>query len=292
MTTANKTNIIKRIDLNRPMYNSEMDSNLEELKKLIDDVQALEESNVAATKFSIGLGEVDNTSDLDKPISNATQAELDLKMNAEDALSKAGGIMTGALTLFAGSTAPNLEVSDKSGSIANTRFVHNAIGVGSLAFFPLSTPAPGYLPLNGQAVSRTTYAELFAYLGTTFGSGDGVSTFNLPDYRGMFPRFWDNGAGIDPGRTIGSVQGQSLQSHNHYLPTEAEGDGIKTWALKDSSSNTVWSKSLVDKNVSGIESATTFPNPLYLDGTAGGSIGTFGTETRPINITMLACIKY
>lgn len=292
MTTANKSNIKKRSDLTRPMYNSEMDDNLEELKKLIDDVQALEQNTTQANKYSVGLGEVDNTSDMDKPISRLTQEQLDLKMNIEDAMSRAGGVMEGALTLFVGSTIPNTVVTDKSNKIANTRFVHNAIGVGSIAFFPLSTPAPGYLALNGQAVSRITYADLFAYLGTTFGSGDGVSTFNLPDYRGLFPRFWDNGAGIDPGREIGTIQGHSIQSHNHYLPTESTGTGIETWAFKDADSNTVWQKAIVDRYVSGVEPSTTYPNPLYIDGTASGTIGTFSTETRPINISMLACIKY
>lgn len=64
----------------------------------------------------------------------------------------------------------------------------------------------GYLELAGQAISRTTYSALFALFGTTYGIGDGSTTFNLPDLRGEFVRGWDHGRGIDTGRTLGSSQ--------------------------------------------------------------------------------------
>lgn len=55
------------------------------------------------------------------------------------------------------------------------------------AFAGISAPE-GYLFCNGQAISRTVYAELFAVLGTSYGTGNGTTTFNLPDYRGTFLR--------------------------------------------------------------------------------------------------------
>lgn len=64
----------------------------------------------------------------------------------------------------------------------------------------------GYLELAGQAISRTTYSALFALFGTTYGAGDGSTTFNLPDLRGEFVRGWDHGRGVDSGRTLGSFQ--------------------------------------------------------------------------------------
>lgn len=64
----------------------------------------------------------------------------------------------------------------------------------------------GYLELAGQAISRTTYSALFALFGTTYGDGDGSTTFNLPDLRGEFVRGWDHGRGIDTARTLGSPQ--------------------------------------------------------------------------------------
>ena len=75
----------------------------------------------------------------------------------------------------------------------------------------------GYLKCNGQAVSRTTYAELFAAIGTRYGLGDGGTTFNLPDVRGDAVRGYDDGRGIDPGRAMGSEQADELKGHSHNL---------------------------------------------------------------------------
>jgi microcystin-dependent protein len=58
--------------------------------------------------------------------------------------------------------------------------------IGSIVLLASSTVPTGYLECNGAAISRTTYATLFAVLGTTWGAGDGSTTFNLPDLRGEF----------------------------------------------------------------------------------------------------------
>lgn len=79
-----------------------------------------------------------------------------------------------------------------------------------------------YLPCNGAAVSRTTYSNLFNLLGLAYGSGDGSTTFNVPDFRGLFPRGKDAGRGIDPNRTIGSYQDMSIQSHSHFISVQNE----------------------------------------------------------------------
>jgi microcystin-dependent protein len=64
----------------------------------------------------------------------------------------------------------------------------NSTITGEVKMFAGSSAPEGYLLCQGQAVSRTTYASLFAILGTTYGTGDGSTTFNLPDYRGNFLR--------------------------------------------------------------------------------------------------------
>lgn len=79
-----------------------------------------------------------------------------------------------------------------------------------------STAPNGWLACNGQAISRTTYANLFASIGTTYGVGDGSTTFNLPDLRGRTTIGVGQGSGLS-NRTIG----QSLGEENHLL-TEAE----------------------------------------------------------------------
>nr|WP_276554567.1 phage tail protein [Pseudomonas peradeniyensis] len=73
----------------------------------------------------------------------------------------------------------------------------------------------GTLRCNGAAVSRTTFAALFAAIGTSFGAGDGATTFNLPDTRGLFIRDVDDGKGLDLGRTPGTVQQSQNQYHAH-----------------------------------------------------------------------------
>jgi len=86
---------------------------------------------------------------------------------------------------------------------------------GMVCYFAQATPPAGYLKRNGAAVSRTTYARLFAKIGTTYGAGDGSTTFNLPDGRGVFDRGLDDGRGFDPGRTLGSYQDSANLSHAH-----------------------------------------------------------------------------
>jgi len=105
--------------------------------------------------------------------------------------------------------------------------IRRNIGIPSGVVFPFAgTTAPyGYLICDGRAVSRTDYADLFLMIGTTYGIGDGSTTFNLPDYRGRFLRGVDGTAGNDPdkasrtamntggntGNAVGSVQDDTLQ---------------------------------------------------------------------------------
>lgn len=76
----------------------------------------------------------------------------------------------------------------------------------------VATDPPGFLLCDGRAVSRTTYADLFAAIGTEWGNGDGSTTFNLPDLRGRAPI----GAGTGSGLTARSV-GQSGGAETHTL---------------------------------------------------------------------------
>ena len=134
-----------------------------------------------------------------------------------------------------------------------------------VALFARSTAPTGWLKANGAAVSRTAYSALFAAIGTTYGGGDGFNTFNLPDLRGEFLRGWDDGRGADPGRVFGSFQADMIEAHTHTLPSDS-----------------------LDNTGNG-----------YVGDSAGGGIArtantgsTGGTETRPRNVALLACIKY
>lgn len=80
---------------------------------------------------------------------------------------------------------------------------------------PANKIPAGYLIEDGAAVGRVAYATLFAAIGTTYGAGDGATTFNLPDSRGEFWRGLDLGRGVDVGRVLGAAQLHAMQGHIH-----------------------------------------------------------------------------
>jgi phage-related tail fiber protein len=163
---------------------------------------------------------------------------------------------------------------------AISKMIAIALPAGVIIHIAQSTAPSGYLKANGAAVSRTAYATLFAAIGTTFGVGDGSTTFNLPDLRGEFVRGWDDSRGLDTGRTFGSVQTDAMQGHyhnSHYSVGQSVGTGGNTYAEYVTSGN----------NAGPI---TDIVRAAITDG-ANGTPRT-AAETRPHNVALLACIKY
>src|SRR5574343_376051 len=118
--------------------------------------------------------------------------------------------MTGPLTLA--NSAPTTALHAASKGYVD-KFIASSSGmpIGFISPYGGAGAPGGWLLCDGTAVSRTTYANLFSIIGTTYGAGDGVLTFNLPDLRGQFIR-----GRADP-RAIGSVQAGSLASHAHSV---------------------------------------------------------------------------
>ena len=127
-------------------------------------------------------------------------------------------------------------------SVAGSSAPGGLAPAGVVLPFAGSTAPTGWLLCFGQAVSRTTYAALFTALGTSYGAGDGSTTFALPDLRGRIPGGKDNmggsaasrlttaGSGVD-GATLGAAGG--AQTHtltNAQLPTSVIGTGGSTIA--------------------------------------------------------------
>ena len=84
----------------------------------------------------------------------------------------------------------------------------NSVITGTINMWPTTSAPTGYLLCAGSAISRTTYAALFAIIGTTFGVGDGTTTFNLPNYTNRMPY----------GTTVGATGGSAdavVVSHTH-----------------------------------------------------------------------------
>lgn len=82
--------------------------------------------------------------------------------------------------------------------------------VGTVMPTALSNAPVGWLLCYGQAISRTSYASLFNAIGTTYGSGDGTTTFNLPDLRGRVVAGKDNMGDTAAGRLTSAVAGSTL----------------------------------------------------------------------------------
>ena len=166
--------------------------------------------------------------------------------------------------------------------------------VGMVAYFSISTIPSGWLACDGQAVSRTTYSALFTRIGTIWGVGDGSTTFNLPDLRGEFIRCFDNGRGIDSGRTFGSLQTGTIQNHTHSGTTSAT-SVPHTHTIKY---DNLYTGSVLDGFVlmpngaySGATSSVSDTSHTHTFTTGNPNSGG-GTETRPRNIALLACIKF
>lgn len=120
----------------------------------------------------------------------------------------------------------------------------------------------GYLECNGAVYSRTTYSRLFGVIGTLYGS-TASTNFKVPDLRGLFVRGWGGNSA-----SVGSYQADSYQPHSHPY-----------------------------KLRTGVD---TYVGPSAANDTTGGAINMFSddlnttdnVETRPVNISVIYCIRY
>lgn len=163
--------------------------------------------------------------------------------------------------------------------------------VGVVEAFAGQTPPAGWLECDGAVVSRTTYANLFAVIGTTYGAGDGSTTFKLPDLRGEFIRGWDHGRGVDAGRTLGSSQGYATAPPVSTSQQRLKGDGTKDNIYSNASNPAYAGFARVSKSGENTTAST-------ID--AGGSgveldlmnVLSGDSETRPRNVALMYIIKY
>lgn len=160
--------------------------------------------------------------------------------------------------------------------------VQSALPSGMIAPFALTTAPAGWLYCDGSAVSRSSYASLYAAVGDAFGAGDGSTTFNLPDFRGRFLRGQDDGAGTDPdagsrtamasggntGDNVGSVQADELKSHTHTTAKALDGSVLGPGP-----------------------SSYMVPSPTGTTNSDWVSTASGGNETRPVNAGVRYYIK-
>jgi len=195
--------------------------------------------------------------------------------------------------------------TDGSGNLSFS--IVQGVPSGAVFCIAVASVPSGYLECNGQSVSRTTFAALFAIIGTQYGSASG-STFNVPDLRGEFIRGFDNGRGVDSGRSIATSQTADNQSHNHSVSVSATtsdptpsltGDvrRISEGYRVQGTASGVFTKELDGNNIVTGQSSTSPVAGFSMDAThthtfsASGTSGNRGSETRPRNIAMMYIIK-
>lgn len=113
-----------------------------------------------------------------------------------------------------------------SGNIQFNSTIPGGIPTGTVVPFASTTTPSGWILCDGGLYGRTSsdpspQPNLFSVIGTTYGSGDGLTTFAVPDLRGMFVRGFDNGRGLDPLRVFGTTQADAFKSHDHTAGAES-----------------------------------------------------------------------
>lgn len=238
---------------------------------------------------------------------NAFVADIEADLNAVRPQSAGGtGASTAdaALTAFGGTTVGKALFKAATPADAQST-IRAELPAGAVMQFAMTNAPSGWLKANGQAVSRVTYASLFAAIGVSFGAGDGATTFNVPDFRGEFLRAWDDGRGIDAGRAMGSAQAAEMLNHTHAVTLSTDGD--HRHRVNGSIGGSAAVLGSQTSRVSGIgfgqagESFTdSFGGARHIENagahthtaTVGNPSAGGGTETRPRNVALLVCIKH
>lgn len=207
-------------------------------------------------------------------VTNALYYDTNLKpiQNAYTASYQAGVPSSGYYLLFQSSGTPLWKdiVQDSTHRMVSdaqiTAWTSNiAVVSGMIMIWPAAAIPAGWLECDGSAISRAANALLFTAIGTTYGAGDGSTTFNIPDLRGEFVRGYDNGKGVDVGRALGSSQA----------------DAIKQTTITGGGANASWTSTspdgkLIDPSNKSGNFSITIPG---------------GTETVPKNVAMKFIIK-
>lgn len=183
------------------------------------------------------------------------------------------------LAKLAHGTAGKVIGFDGGGAPAEITLTTVAAGVG--AMFYGSTPPTGWLECDGAAVSRTTYEDLYNAIGTTFGVGDGATTFNVPDMRGEFARGWDHGRGVDSGRSLGSFQDFAIENI--------------TGTFGATSGNFIvdeFSGAFYSQGSHGYAGSNNNSGSFSDIGFSASNVVNTASETRPRNVATMFCIKY
>ena len=261
--------------------------------------------NKNGNNFVANIEDIENR--ITQNSSNLETAKQELSNKCNEALNEAkaytdtekakylpltGGTVTGLLNCTA-SNATNADNATNLGGYPATDYIRSVNGInadengniqlgnlgnsgaitGEIKWFAFNTPPEGYLVCNGAKVSRETYADLFAVIGTTFGSGDGSTTFTLPNLIDKFAQ---------GSTTVGTVKSAGLPNITGSINLGMCGA----------------------YSPSGAFSFTSVSSPCFANGTTGYDVKLFLNASRssqiygnsstvqPPALTLLPCIKY
>lgn len=182
-----------------------------------------------------------------------------------------------------------LDVPDKTAARNNLNVpskddvLYNAVPIGMIMPYWGSTAPAGYLPCSGQTVTSGSFPDLVTFLG-------GTTSAVVPDLRGEFLRGWDNGRGVDTGRSIFSSQTDTLQNATGWIASRTSTAASTAGGIF--SSNGVFNTTIQTSGVNAV-AITTSGSPVASDSTTfdlSRVVRTSG-ETRPRNVSVLYCIK-
>jgi microcystin-dependent protein len=226
-------------------------------------------------------GNTADTALLIKGLASQTGLLLDIQNSAgtsEFSVTNSGVVTTPQIVATGSITAPTRSPGDNTTNVATTAFVTAAIVAGVPSGIPAGVVAQwaggaaptGWLLCDGSAVSRTTYATLFGAIGTTFGTGDGSTTFNLPDSRGRAVIGAGTGSGLTNRvkGTNGGAETVALTTSN--LPSHDHGGGTSGATATGSAASTVAGGSLDTVAAHTHAPGTLFPS-MDLDKAYNGS---------------------
>ena len=203
---------------------------------------------------------------------------------------------TGQTRLY--STDSKLYFHGKDGSATE-------IGAGGGGANPTSTILPlavvavpsGYLYCDGSAVSRTTYATLYASIGVAYGYGDNATTFNVPDFRGYFLRGQDDGSGHDTddtGRTALNTGGNTADNIGSFQDDGTAVNNLSTGVTDPGHVHSLYQALFGGSTPTAPLAGTYQSTPGTTSSTTGISVSLSSSdnETRPKNVYVRYYIKY
>lgn len=188
----------------------------------------------------------------------------------------------------------------------NSTLANLLLPVGAVLPFAGDAAPTGWLVCDGSSISRTDYVDLYAYIGTKYGAGNGSTTFNIPDMRDEFIR------GASGTRPVGNQESDSFKSHDHTGSTSNSGEHTHSGSTSSAGAHThKYQRHLASRYGVGIDgewgqnkypeydtsSAGNHTHKMNLNDAGNHSHNVYinnrgGSETRPRNIALLYCIKY